>query len=344
MLADIPQLGRYLLEYCLLLTFQLALVLSLRNNISRWYGANLSYCLWLLPILCIPCAVVDSSVDWRSMLRLSGAVSFSYPESLVDQAVKSLPFNLQFSDWTILSLPEAARINLWTLFLAAWFAGGVFLLVHQGIRIRQFGRHLRIGAILVHDDEASRIRARSGLGNNVPLYYLDGMNGPALFGMLKPVLLLPPDFLKLYDADQRHIMLSHEAIHLRRKDTLWNLCAWFIKTLFWLNPIMHVSYRYFRLDQELSCDALALKNCNTAQRKRYAATLLESLTQTSIIHHSPVLTAWDNLRDIKERTTMIKQPIRISSFSQCPRQRHKMLKRLRSLCRSLALINCPDSQ
>jgi tetratricopeptide (TPR) repeat protein len=95
-------------------------------------------------------------------------------------------------------------------------------------------------------------------------------------------------------------------VHLRRGDNGWNLCALLLLALFWTNPLILLAWRYYRLDQELSCDALALAHCNGEQQKRYARTLLDSLESLSANNSQPALSAWDDLRDLKERSLMIK--------------------------------------
>ena len=77
--------------------------------------------------------------------------------------------------------------------------------------------------------------------------------------------------------------------------------------IFWFNPLAHLAYHYYRADQELSCDALALAQSSRAQRRRYAESLLESFDSFSTSHASPLLTAWGSLNTIKERTAMIKR-------------------------------------
>ena len=46
--------------------------------------------------------------------------------------------------------------------------------------------------------------------------------GPAVVGALAPRLLLPADFTSRYGAEERRLILLHEAIHLRRRDGLAN--------------------------------------------------------------------------------------------------------------------------
>jgi hypothetical protein len=140
----------------------------------------------------------------------------------------------------------------------------------------------------------------------VPVLFLHGMRSAALFGVFQPVLLLPDAFSQRYDNNQRHIILAHEAVHLRRRDNCWNLYALLLLALFWTNPLVLLAWHYYRLDQELSCDALALTHCNKEQQRRYARTLLDSLGSLPASGTQPALSAWDNLRDLKERSLMIK--------------------------------------
>ena len=49
-------------------------------------------------------------------------------------------------------------------------------------------------------------------------------------------------------------MLSHELVHLQRRDYFFITWALVLKCVYWFNPLIYLAYRLFRLDQELACD------------------------------------------------------------------------------------------
>lgn len=317
MMNDLIPFTQALAHYALLLTFQLILILMVRKPVLQIFGAVYTYRLWLLPAMWAPLYFIDWSWIYPDVVRTWTANTTVWaPVNLISPALEWLPENLSGPVPATLDdsagMVRAARgINWQALLAGLWLAGVLMLLICQGLAFLLFSGYLSKHAMPVPVRERQVIVNNSALGTRVSLYTLPGLRTPALFGVIKPVLLLPEDFMSAYDSDQRRLILSHEAVHLRRRDILWNLFAWGCKAVFWFNPLAHLAYRYYRADQELSCDALALTQSNVVQRRRYAKTLLESFGKPGTYHQSPLLTAWNNLHTIKERTAMIKK------YSQC---------------------------
>lgn len=313
MMNDLIVFTQALADYALLLTFQLVLILMVRKPVLQVFGAVYAYRLWLLPAMWAPLYFIDWSWVHPEVVRTWAADTAIWaPVNLISPALEWLPEN--FSGPVPMTLDASADIAAtargidWQVILAGlWLAGVLILLICQGLTFRLFTGYLNKHAISVPEREKQVIAENTAISTRVPLYTLAGLRTPALFGVVKPVLLLPEDFMSEYDSDERHLILSHEAVHLQRRDNLWNLCAWGFKAVFWFNPLAHLAYRYYRADQELSCDALALTHSNAGQRRRYAKTLLESFGEPGTYNQSPLLTAWSSLNTIKERTAMIKQ-------------------------------------
>ena len=93
---------------------------------------------------------------------------------------------------------------------------------------------------------------------------------PAVFGMARPVLLLPEGFdLTSPGADA---VLAHELAHIRRQDFLVQLAARTTLALLWWHPAAWLVYRELGTSAEEACDdwAIAL----TGSRRPYADSLL----------------------------------------------------------------------
>jgi len=294
------------LGFALMLAAQLLLVLVLRKPVRAWLGAVACYRLWLLPVLWLPFYVVGP-VLFSALARLGGsdARNDAAPTSLERfMQIELLPLDL--NDGAQFTAGGSAFPGL-SLVATIWACGTLALVAWHGCRWLFFSRSVRTCAMALSADERRHTGAAAHFADDVSVVRLPGMNSAALFGVVKPTLLVPEDFAERYDPNQRHIILAHEAVHLRRGDNAWNLVALLLIALFWMNPLVFVAWRYFRLDQELSCDALALRRCSKEQQKRYARTLVDSLGTRPFSAPQPVLSAWDNLRDLKERSVMIKQ-------------------------------------
>jgi len=93
-------------------------------------------------------------------------------------------------------------------------------------------------------------------------------------------LWLPDDFEQRFEEAERALILAHERVHLRRHDNAWNLLALATLAMQWFNPVAWWAWQRLRRDQELSCDALAVRDRllagDVAAPERYLHTLLKA--------------------------------------------------------------------
>jgi beta-lactamase regulating signal transducer with metallopeptidase domain len=132
--------------------------------------------------------------------------------------------------------------------------------------------------------------------------------GPATVGVFRPSIVLPTDFEARYDVAERALVLQHEAVHVRRRDTLWNMLATILVALGWFNPLLYVAWHRFRRDQELACDDAVVRR--TGARRTYAEAMLKTVRPV------PTLSAacgWLGNHSLQERIMMLNKPIRSSS-------------------------------
>lgn len=99
--------------------------------------------------------------------------------------------------------------------------------------------------------------------------------GPAIAGLLRPILYLPRDLAQRFNTQQRRLILAHEKQHWQRGDLLANAFAYGICAIFWFHPVAWLCYRRFRYDQELACDAQVLARASVTERAQYGQTLVQ---------------------------------------------------------------------
>jgi beta-lactamase regulating signal transducer with metallopeptidase domain/DNA gyrase inhibitor GyrI len=107
---------------------------------------------------------------------------------------------------------------------------------------------------------------------------------PAVYGLFRPVLLLPASYLdSLSPEDAEHVLL-HELAHLKRGD-LWlhGLCL-LLQIVYWFNPLLIWTRRQMKHVREICCD-LTIANVLKEKTMQYRQTLLntarELLTETA---------------------------------------------------------------
>ncbi|OYW70022.1 MAG: hypothetical protein B7Z21_00285, partial [Verrucomicrobiales bacterium 32-60-5] len=95
---------------------------------------------------------------------------------------------------------------------------------------------------------------------------------PMVWGVLKPRLLLPQGFETWSPEKQRGVLL-HELAHLKRGDPLALWAAQWVKALHWFNPLVWLTFRQLRADQERACDDAVLRH--GVRASDYAQSLLD---------------------------------------------------------------------
>ena len=101
---------------------------------------------------------------------------------------------------------------------------------------------------------------------------------PAVFGLLRPVLLIPAAKLKhMSQQDTEHILL-HELAHIKRGDLWVHAVAMTLQILYWFNPLLWLIRRPLQNLRELCCDATVAKLLKE-KTPQYRETLLETARQ-----------------------------------------------------------------
>jgi hypothetical protein len=86
----------------------------------------------------------------------------------------------------------------------------------------------------------------------------DEIDGPAVAGLVRPVVLVPPAALG-WGAGLRRAVLLHELAHVARRDLATNLLAGVARALHWFDPLVWLAVRRLRHERELAADACALR-------------------------------------------------------------------------------------
>ncbi len=134
----------------------------------------------------------------------------------------------------------------------------------------------------------------------------DRIQAPAVTGWLHPKLVLPFQFAGYYSQQEMEFMLSHELVHLRRRDYLFITWALALKCVYWFNPLIYVAYRLFRLDQELACDQRVITSVPLNERKSYGLTILKTASQPEMMFENfQAGCFWFTFSQMKERIAMI---------------------------------------
>ena len=112
---------------------------------------------------------------------------------------------------------------------------------------------------------------KMGIPGRLRILETKAISTPALYGLLRPRLLLPQIAVRLSVQELRFVLL-HEFAHLRRRDLPLNWLMVGLQIVHWFNPLVWLGFSRWRADRELACDALALEAAGAEQIKPYGET------------------------------------------------------------------------
>lgn len=95
-----------------------------------------------------------------------------------------------------------------------------------------------------------------------PLLYLVNAETPILFtaGILKKQIFISTKTLEILEKDELKAALCHEFAHIARKDALINRAILLFHDLTLFSPASFWAYKYFKREEEKTCDAIVEKN------------------------------------------------------------------------------------
>jgi len=113
-------------------------------------------------------------------------------------------------------------------------------------------------------------------GSRLPVYYVDELLSPCLFGLFKPAIYLTPKSMESQNSID-HVM-THELTHYIQKDHIWAVLRGICLSIYWFNPLVWVAAWLSRNDCELSCDEAAVIGMGEDIRIDYGRTLVSMIS------------------------------------------------------------------
>ena len=157
--------------------------------------------------------------------------------------------------------PAAAPVRVldWTRLLTWLWLAGVAVVAARSIA----------GAWIIRRI-ARRAVPAEGVPPHVRLAERESM--PLVFGIFRPVILVPGEFLEWPPA-QRSMVLLHEEAHIARRDVLWQVLGETACALYWMNPLAWLVQLAALRRREAAADDRVLQA--GVRASEYASRLLE---------------------------------------------------------------------
>jgi beta-lactamase regulating signal transducer with metallopeptidase domain len=269
--------------------------------IRRWVWPQVRYVLWLLifvklmipPGWHLPTAVVPRLFGetqellgrvWDRQFPLPAAARTA-EAALPESATIPQPVTGPGRSDTVPA--SSARLLPQAYLFAFWLAGMglfLFLLIFKMVKLRRWHRQqeerktipLWFHELLV---ETSR---QLNLERLPAIVFSGDAVTPAVYGVFRPVLLLPEHYLNDLSREEAEHVLLHELCHLKRGDLWIHGLVLLLQVAYWFNPFLLWATRQLRHVREMCCDqtlAARLQDRTAAYRQTLLNTARELLTE-----------------------------------------------------------------
>ena len=187
---------------------------------------------------------------------------------------------------------------------------GIMMLVGMAARLAWLGVGMRrlqrpracgAGATQAFDD------LKQAMGAPAAILWSADVRHPAMFGLLRPVVLLPVALSSADPAAQRAVV-AHELHHVARHDWAWVVGEEIVRSIFWFHPAVWWLISRVQLARETVVDELAVLTTNA--RRIYLETLLE-FADSARLSSTPAFSA---RRHLFHRVTLLSKENNMSSF------------------------------
>jgi Zn-dependent protease with chaperone function len=226
-----------------------ALAWACRSN-----AAAVRYWIWLV-------ASAKFLVPLALLQALGDRLGRSFPEplpvgtELIETAnamfAPSMPHSLIVAD----DMPSQIAL----LAAAIWALGAALL------GLRWFGQWRSIRSLVAFAPEIS-------MDLPVPVRVTSGELLTGVFGIVRPVVILPRQVLRALEPRQLQAVLAHEACHIRRRDNLTGAIHHCVQIIFWFHPLVWWIGANLLREREAACDEAVIDEGH--EQRVYAESIL----------------------------------------------------------------------
>ena len=235
------------------------LALALRKNHARtrhwlWLTASVKF---LIPFSLL--AAMGNRLGWLSGWSTASRVTRPALSIAVEQISQPFPPSLAS---TVAPAALAQHGSLLPgLFLAIWACGFLVVAVSWWRRWQRIRAAVRAGSPLA-------------LAAEMPVLSSPAMLEPGVFGIFRPVLLLPDGIADRLAVAHLEAILAHELCHVRRRDNLAATLHMAVEAIFWFHPLVWWIGARLVEERERACDEEVLRL--GSQPEVYAESILKT--------------------------------------------------------------------
>ena len=233
------------------------------------------------------------------------------------------PLNQEVTEGPALATLNSAPVQDWKrsasfLFLGIWLLGSVLFAFRSFAKLRFLGSLVAMAeeAPLPLRERNATLAGELGIRRAPDLVIANGSFSPFLWHpILGPAkVILPESLATEFSANSVEIVLRHELIHFRRRDSWRRRLELLIASIWWWLPTIWIARNRLGKLEELCTDAEVLRT-SPISPKAYATALLdtEQFLADSVVSPTPLVPTFTDPQLLKARIQMIANSSKIRS-------------------------------
>ena len=160
------------------------------------------------------------------------------------------------------SQKEIEHRELFCVLSVLWFGGVAFLISRWTLARMRLQRMLKSAAIPLPENLSKRVEEIRGwlsIKKNVSVTVLSQNIEPGVWGIRKPIIILPSSIIEQLNQDELDTILMHELAHVAQRDNLQSFIQRLLCLVFWFHPFVWLLNRQLILERELLCDEKVMR-------------------------------------------------------------------------------------
>lgn len=225
-----------------------------RLNLKSTKGANTILWTLLLVYLIFPKDILFSVKTYEASKFIKTIFA---PSILINQAAIYITYNF----------PSISRLNR--------IVGSSLVISYTIYQFIKFKKVTSNSLELKDRTHLNNCLKKFNIRREVKIYINDDLDTPITYGIFRPKIILQKSILK--DWDLLDHVLIHELVHIERFHILLSHLKNLIICLYWYNPFLILSLKYFEKDIEINCDKIVIEKIGDSQenRKNYCQSMLK---------------------------------------------------------------------
>jgi beta-lactamase regulating signal transducer with metallopeptidase domain/tetratricopeptide (TPR) repeat protein len=294
----------------------ICLILIIRFLLHKKIAVRWLYILWLLLLvrMMLP-ALPQTKFSPANYVPETARQVYSEPVKQARAEDIKLPLTAEQPIYSSVASTNQERLSGWpevnyrNIFAGIWLAGLVFWGLYLIVSNYRLYRSITRQRPLIDEKILNLFedcKTMMGVNTIVGIVAVDNISSPALFGFVRPRLLLPKPMLSDFSMQDLKYVFLHELAHLKRNDILVSWITSILQIMHWFNPLVWFAFAKMRVDRELACDSLVLSYIKQERSGEYGQSIVNLLEKFSKQRYMPSMAGiLEEKHQMKRRIKMI---------------------------------------